>query len=71
LALDGGSDGLDLFRRFIDDAFVLLKPQGILAVELFEDSLEAACALAYDHGFSEARIVPDLAGKNRILIATK
>lgn len=71
LALDGGADGLDLFRRFIDDAFTLLKTDGILAVELFEDSPEAARTLALDHGFAEARIVSDLTGKDRILIALK
>lgn len=71
LALDGGADGLDLFRRFIDDAFTLLKPDGILAVELYEDSLKTARALALDHGFADARIVQDLAGKPRILVATK
>lgn len=69
LALDGGADGLDLFRRFIDDAFALLKPRGILAVELFEDSLETARAITLDHGFANTRIVDDLAGKQRILVA--
>ena len=71
LALDGGADGLDLFRRFIGDAHELLKPNGVLAVELFEESLEEARKIALDHGFSEARIVQDLANRPRILLATK
>lgn len=71
LALDGGADGLDLFRRFIGDAYGLLKPGGVLAVELFEESLEQARTIALDHGFSEARIVQDLTNRPRILIATK
>lgn len=71
LALDGGTDGLDLFRRFIGDAYTLLKPSGILAVELFEDSLETARAIALDHGFADARIIQDLTGSPRILIASK
>lgn len=71
LALDGGADGLDLFRRFIGDAYDLLKPGGVLAVELFEESLDQACAIALDHGFSEARIVQDLTNRPRILVATK
>lgn len=71
LALDGGVDGLDLFRRFIDDAHTLLKPGGILAVELFEETLEQARSIALDHGFADARIVCDLAGKPRILIVSK
>lgn len=71
LALDGGADGLDLFRRFIGDAHRLLKPGGVLAVELFEDSLEEACAIARSAGFSETRIVQDLTNRPRILIAIK
>ena len=69
LALDGGADGLDLFRNFIDDACTLLKPGGVLAVELFEESLDQALSIALDHGFSEARIVQDLTNRPRILIA--
>lgn len=70
-ALDGGTDGLELFRRFIGDACELLKPSGVLAVELFEESLEEARNIALDHGFSEARIVQDLTNRPRILVATK
>lgn len=71
LALDGGVDGLELFCRFIGDACELLKPSGVLAVELFEESLEEARNIALDHGFSEARIVQDLTNRPRILVATK
>lgn len=71
LALDGGADGLDLFRRFVGDAYELLKPGGVLAVELFEESLESARTIALDHGFSEARIIQDLTNRPRILIAIK
>lgn len=71
LALDGGTDGLELFRRFIGDACELLKPSGVLAVELFEESLEEARNIALDHDFSEARIVQDLTNRPRVLIATK
>lgn len=71
LALDGGADGLELFRHFIGDAYSLLKPGGVLAVELFEESLDQARSIALDHGFSEARIVQDLTNRPRILIATK
>lgn len=71
LALDGGADGLDLFRRFIGDAHELLKPGGVLAVELFEESLDQARSIAFDRGFSEARIVQDLTNRPRILISIK
>lgn len=71
LALDGGADGLDLFRRFIGDAHELLKPNGVLAVELFEESIDQARTIALNSGFSEARIVQDLTNRPRILVVTK
>ena len=37
LALDGGPDGLDVFRRLVPGAHAALKPDGFLAVELYEE----------------------------------
>ncbi len=71
LALDGGADGLDLFRRFLPSAFECLRPGGVLAVELFEGHLGEACALAEAAGFNQVRQVNDLAGRPRVLIARK
>ncbi len=71
LALDGGEDGLDVFRAFLDDVFACLKPDGVLAVELFESSLEQAADYARKYGFIRVRIAKDLAQRNRILIARK
>lgn len=71
LALDGGEDGLDLFRRLVPDAFKLLKPDGVLAVELFEGHLDQAKAIAQQAGFDRARIALDLTGRPRVLVARK
>ena len=69
LALDGGDDGLDIFRRILVVAQDFLCPAGIMAVELFEESLENAAQLSRDAGFQNVRIATDLAKKPRILIA--
>lgn len=69
LALDGGSDGLDLYRRLVDFAQTALKPGGIFACELHETTLDAAAAYARERGFSETRIVNDLAGRPRVITA--
>ena len=45
LALDGGDDGLDVFRRLVELAPEALAPGGMLAVELFEGALDAAADL--------------------------
>lgn len=69
LALDGGDDGLDFFRRISAWSATVLKPGGILAVELYEESLDEAAAIAVLSGFEDIRIVPDLTGRPRILVA--
>lgn len=71
LALDGGEDGLDAFRKIATWSFSALKTSGSLVVELHEDCLEKAAQLAREAGFISTRIVDDLAQRPRILIAKK
>ena len=71
LALDGGADGLDLFREIAPWAFSALKPGGGFACELFEGHMEQAASIARAAGFSEVRIVEDLAGRPRVITARK
>ena len=69
LALDGGADGLDLFRPLTIWAMRALKPGGGYAVELHETCLEAAAAIAREAGFVDVRVANDLANRPRILTA--
>ena len=69
LALDGGADGLDVFRRIVAWSRSALKPGGGLAVELHETCLDAAADLARESGFVDVAIVEDLAGRPRVLVA--
>ncbi len=46
LALDGGGDGLDLYRQFMPQAVKLLKPNGLLLCEHEDDHGEAMRNLA-------------------------
>ena len=71
LALDGGVDGLDMFRRLLAFCDSALKPGSAFAFELHETTLDAAKQLAEAAGFAECRITHDLAGKPRILTARK
>lgn len=71
LALDGGADGLDLFRPLAIWAARALKPRGVLACELHEGHMDAAAAVAEQAGFAEVRIVNDLAGRPRVLVARR
>ncbi len=49
-ALDGGSDGLDIFRRVAADAASWLAPGGHLLVESSEDQAPLALAVLSEHG---------------------
>lgn len=72
LALDGGADGLDVFRRLLDLAPVALAPGGMLAVELFEGSLADAAALARAQGgWASVEVRKDLTHRPRVLVAVR
>lgn len=67
LALDGGKDGLDFYRRILEWSKYSLKSDGMIAFELHEDCLGEAARIALENGFSNVRIVNDLAGRPRVL----
>ncbi len=69
LALDGGVDGLDVFRPLLSFCTQALKPGGACVFELHEDSLDEAASAASATGFCDVRVVEDLAGRPRVLVA--
>ena len=69
LALDGGDDGLTLFRRLVTWSAKALRPGGGFACELHETCLDQAADEAARTGFVDVRIVNDLAGRPRVLTA--
>jgi release factor glutamine methyltransferase len=68
LALDGGADGLDPFRRLLELAPEWLAPNGLMLMEIESSMGMQALALACD-AFSNARVNlhQDLAGHDRLL----
>ena len=71
LALDGGEDGLDLFRRLLPWTYEALKSGGVFACELHETCLDDAAQLAREGGFVNVRIVYDLTQRPRVLTAVR
>ncbi len=70
LALDGGADGLDVYRRLLELAPRALRPGGMLCVELFEGALDPAALLAREQGVWETvEVREDLTHRPRILVA--
>lgn len=72
LALDGGADGLDVFRRILTLAPEVLAPGGTLCVELFEGNVHAAADLVRaEPGWASAEVREDLTHRPRVLIARR
>lgn len=69
LALEGGADGLDIFRRLLNAAPYMLRAGGLFACELYEGALGAAAELCRQAGLSDVRIVHDLTDRPRIVRA--
>lgn len=67
LALDGGEDGLDAYRVLAPEILRILKPGGIYAVEIGHDQGEAVKALFDQAGLPGAKIVRDLADRDRVV----
>lgn len=65
IALFAGETGLDLYRRLIPEAARVLRPGGLLALELGFTEADAVKALVT--GWRAIELTPDLAGIPRIL----
>lgn len=69
IALDGGPDGLDCYRRIAADAPRLLNPEGIIVVEIGAGQSAAITAIFKTAGFKATSAPqPDLAGVPRALV---
>lgn len=71
IALDGGADGLDFYRRLVGESAALLNDGGFLAVECGDTQAGAIAKMAASGGFGKAEIVRDLADKERVVILWK
>lgn len=68
-ALDGGEDGLDFYRRIVEDAVRFLKPNGLLAFEVGFDQAHEVKKIM-ELFFENIKIQKDLAGINRVVMGT-
>jgi len=69
-ALDGGPDGLDVYRRLLPEAARVLAPGGSVLVEVGYQQAGAVQALAHEAGFALVESHRDLSGKERMVAAT-
>jgi len=66
LALDGGVDGMDLYRKLLPQAKALLRPGGALFLEIGPGGVGELATAA---GFGAVRIKKDYSGLDRVVIA--
>jgi release factor glutamine methyltransferase len=69
LALFGGEDGTDFYKRLIPQSARVLKRGGVLAMEIGFGQATAVSQLA--DGWRHVRLIPDLAGIPRVLVCEK
>jgi release factor glutamine methyltransferase len=69
IALDGGEDGLALIGKIIAQAPDYLLTGGVLLLEAGPDQMPVIRKLLEAHGFSDARVYRDLAGRDRVISA--
>ena len=70
-ALDGGADGLDFYRRIIQESRKWLRPNGWLFFEIGYDQGKELLCLMKDGGFVQTEIRKDLAGLDRVVFGRK
>lgn len=70
-ALDGHADGLFFYRKIAAEVSSYLREGGWLLFEIGYDQGPAVSALLQEQGFEEIRVIPDLAGLDRVVRARR
>ncbi len=71
-ALFAGPDGLSALREIVQGAGAALRPGGLLALEIGDGQAERVVELIDGRGeYRDARVLRDLAGRQRIVTATR
>ncbi|MGE5396000.1 MAG: peptide chain release factor N(5)-glutamine methyltransferase [Chitinophagales bacterium] len=71
IALDGGLDGLAIYRRLLPAAFTNLKKDGYLLIEIGGEEQRIALAALLDQMNINYYVLSDLGGRERVMVAGK
>lgn len=71
MALDGGVDGLDFYRRISVDAKAYLNEGGILMFEIGYDQMQAVSGILEVNGYKEIEGFQDMSGKDRMVMGVR
>jgi release factor glutamine methyltransferase len=67
IALSGGKDGLDFYRRITKESLQVLEKGGLLAFEIGYDQREEVKAILLKSGFNSIECISDLSGNDRVI----
>ena len=70
IALDGGEDGLDFYRRIALDAPGHLNDGGTLMLEIGYDQAESVSSLLKE-SFENIEVIKDYGGNDRVVVGTR
>lgn len=68
MALDGKEDGLFFYRKIVSESVNYLNPEGWLMFEIGYDQGKAVSEMMKSAGYTEVRVIKDLAGLDRVVI---
>jgi len=71
IALWGGEDGLDFYRRITDSAYANLKKGGFLMLEIGWQQAQSVYELCIQKGFNNCIVLKDWSDKDRVVKASK
>ncbi len=71
LALDGGIDGLDFYRRISKEATSYLKQGGYLVFEIGYNQGQLVSTLLTESGFTNVSVLKDLCNNDRVVLGQK
>ena len=71
IALDGGEDGLDFYRRLASEAPAHLTDDGVIMLEIGAEQAEAVKEIFTGAGFADVKIVKDYADNDRVAICRR
>ncbi|MDP4090629.1 MAG: peptide chain release factor N(5)-glutamine methyltransferase, partial [Bacillota bacterium] len=67
MALSGGEDGLDFYRKITGQSLLCLREGGMLAFEIGYDQKEQVEAIMCENGYSDILCIKDLSGNDRVV----
>lgn len=72
MALDGGQDGLDFYRKIIDNAYKYLEDEGYLALEIgYDQKQDVINLIEKSYQYKEIYAKKDLSGNDRIIVCKR